>query len=152
MESAIEAVLERLAEAWARGDAAAYAAEFTADATYVTWVGTVYRGRDDIATGHDALFGKYLKGTRMFTELVSLQPLDDRAAIAVTRGDVAKKHPRRLTKVQTFTLVREGDGQWRVAAFQNTKHHRLMEDISFRTLPASRPAAQLSGDRALLRR
>jgi hypothetical protein len=41
--------------------------------------------------------------------------------------------------VQTFTLVLEDDGQWRVAAFQNTKQHRLMEAVSFRMLPASAP-------------
>lgn len=141
MTTAIEAVLDRLADAWARGDGAAYAQEFTDDATYVTWVGTVYRGRADIATGHDALFGKYLKDTRMFTEIVDIQRHGERTAIVVTRGDVAKKQPKRLTKVQTFTLTLEDDGEWRVAAFQNTKHHRLMEGVSFRTLPASRPAA-----------
>jgi uncharacterized protein (TIGR02246 family) len=138
-ETRILATLERLAAAWNRGDAAAYGQEFTTDATYVTYVGTVYRGRDDLAAGHAALFGKFLKDTQMFTEVVELRTYGERTAVVVTRGDVGKKRPRRLTKVQTFTLVLEDDGQWRVAAFQNTKHHRLLEAISFRMLPASAP-------------
>ena len=44
-----------------------------------------------------------------------------------------------VTKVQTFTLVLEDERQWRVAAFQNMKHHRLMEAVCFRMLPAGAP-------------
>ncbi|HEY4570228.1 MAG TPA: SgcJ/EcaC family oxidoreductase [Kribbella sp.] len=138
-ETRILATLERLAAAWNRGDGAAYGQEFTTDASYVTYVGTVYRGRDDLAAGHAALFGKFLKDTQMFTEVVELRTYGERTAVVVTRGDVGKKRPRRLTKVQTFTLVLGDDGQWRVAAFQNTKHRRLMEAVSFRMLPASAP-------------
>ncbi|NUS00810.1 MAG: SgcJ/EcaC family oxidoreductase [Kribbellaceae bacterium] len=138
-QTRILAVLERLAAAWERGDGAAYGREFTADASYVTYVGTVYRGRDDLAAGHAALFGKFLKGTRMFSEVVEMRMYGARTAVVVTRGDVGKKRPRRLSKVQTFTLVLEDDGEWRIAAFQNTKHHRLMEAVSFRMLPASAP-------------
>ena len=135
----ILAVLDRLAAAWERGDGAAYGLEFTADASYVTYVGTVYRGRDDLAAGHAALFGKFLKGTRMFTEVIDVRLYGERTAVVVTRGDVGKKRPRRLSKAQTFTLVLEDDGEWRIAAFQNTKHHTLMEAVSFRMLPASAP-------------
>ena len=138
-QTRILAVLERLAAAWERGDGAAYGREFTADASYVTYVGTVYRGRDDLAAGHAALFGKFLKGTRMFSEVVEMRMYGPRTAVVVTRGDVGKKRPRRLSKVQTFTLVLEDDGEWRIAAFQNTKHHALMEAVSFRMLPASAP-------------
>ncbi|MEV5965130.1 SgcJ/EcaC family oxidoreductase [Kribbella sp. NPDC051952] len=135
----ILAVLDRLAAAWEAGDGVAYGREFTADASYVTYVGTVYRGRDDLAAGHAALFGKFLKGTRMFSEVIELRMYGERMAIVVTRGDVGKKRPSRLAKLQTFTLVLEDDGEWRVAAFQNTKHHQLMEAVSFRMLPASAP-------------
>ncbi|MEV6410091.1 SgcJ/EcaC family oxidoreductase [Kribbella sp. NPDC051718] len=135
----IQSLLERLAAHWNAGDAAAYGADFTVDASYVTFVGTVYRGRVDLVAGHDALFGKYLKGSRMFSELVEVRTYGDRTAIAVTRGDVGKKRPARLSKVQTFTLVREDDGQWRVAAFHNTKRARLLEAVSFRLLPRSAP-------------
>ena len=140
-EIEIRRVLDRLAEHWNAGDATAYGEEFTEDASYVTFVGTVYRGRADLVAGHAALFGKFLKDSRMFSELVDLRLYGDRTAVAVTRGDVGKKKPAKLSKVQTFTLVRDDGGRWRVAAFQNTKHARLMEAISFRLLPTSAPLA-----------
>ncbi|MFF5532961.1 hypothetical protein ACFY71_10815 [Streptomyces cinerochromogenes] len=58
------------------------------------------------------------------------------------RGDTYKgSRPRRLGKVQTYTLVREADGEWRIAAFQNTKRRPLMEAVSFRFAPGLVPAA-----------
>jgi hypothetical protein len=47
----------------------------------------------------------------------------------------------KLTKAQTYTFVREGDGAWRIASFHNTKHKRLMERISFKLEPDTMPAA-----------
>jgi hypothetical protein len=58
------------------------------------------------------------------------------------RGDTYKgRRPEKLGKVQTYTLVREGDGQWRIAAFHNTKRKPLMEAASFRFAPGLVPAA-----------
>ncbi|WP_435582456.1 SgcJ/EcaC family oxidoreductase [Amycolatopsis thermoflava] len=71
--AAVAAVLDSLAEAWARGDADAYAAHFTEDATYITFVGTRYQGRQDIADSHRALFAKFLKGTRLAHEMVDVR-------------------------------------------------------------------------------
>ena len=45
---AIHALFDAAARAWARGDAQAYAACFTPDADYVTFVGSHYQGRDAI--------------------------------------------------------------------------------------------------------
>lgn len=36
-------------------------AQFTEDATYVTFVGTYYQGRRDIVESHRSLLAKYLK-------------------------------------------------------------------------------------------
>ncbi|TCO38639.1 hypothetical protein EV646_12013 [Kribbella antiqua] len=60
-------------------------------------------------------------------------------AVVVTRGEVAKKTPRKLGKVATYTLVRQ-DGQWLIAAVQKTKHKPLMEAVSFKFQPATVPA------------
>jgi len=136
--AAIHTVLDKLIEAWNLGDGTAYGALFTDDASYVTYVGTHYRGRDDIARGHDALFGSFLKGTKLAGEITDIRFLGDDTAVVVGRGDTYKKKPSRLRKVQTYTFVRDGGG-WRIAAFQNTLHKSLMEAISFRFLPASKP-------------
>ena len=135
-------VLERMADAWARGDGGAYGACFTEDASYVTFVGTVYRGRADIARSHQALFGKFLKGTRLSYEIVEVRPIGADAALVITRGDVQKgRRPESLRKVQTYTMVRQADGQWLCAAFQNTQRRALMEALSFWFAPETAPAS-----------
>ncbi|MEU8107361.1 SgcJ/EcaC family oxidoreductase [Nonomuraea muscovyensis] len=144
-EKAVRELFADLRDAWDRGDGDAYGACFTEDATYTTFVGTVYHGRADIAAGHQALFGAFLKGTRMYEQIDEIRFLGPDAAVVVGRGEVAKKRPRELGKVQTYTLVREADGRWRIAAFHNTKRRSLMEAVSFRLLPASRPLGAAPG-------
>ncbi|RSN51824.1 DUF4440 domain-containing protein [Streptomyces sp. WAC 04229] len=140
---AVTDVIDSLIDAWRRHDADAYAAPFTDDATYVTFVGTYYQGRRDIAESHRVLFAKYLKGTQLADEVLDVRfPAPD-VAVVTGRGDTYKgKRPEKLSKVQTYTLVRQTDGQWRIAAFQNTKRKPLMEAISFKTAPGLIPAAQ----------
>ncbi|MEV5754035.1 SgcJ/EcaC family oxidoreductase [Actinoallomurus sp. NPDC052308] len=140
--AAVAAVLDRLTAAWNAGDGPAYGAEFTADATYITYVGTLYIGGTEIGTAHQALFGSFLKGTRLASEIVDIRFTGPDTAVVITRGDVHKgRRPGRRHKIQTYTLVRQETGDWKVAAFQNTKHKALMEAISFKTQPATRPAA-----------
>lgn len=135
----IRDLLDRLVDAWNRGDADAYGACFTDDATYVTYVGTVYRGRADLAAAHDALFRGFVKGTRLVYDLVDLHfPTLDTATV-VTRGDTYKRRPGRLGKVQTYAVVRELDGAWRIAAFHNTARRAVVEAVCFALLPGSRP-------------
>lgn len=144
MDNEIRLLNDRLVEAWNRGDMDAYGKEFTEDASYTTFMGSVYRGRAELVRGHKPLLAGMLKGTRMYSEIVEIRFYGPDLAVVLTRGDVAKKAPRRLPKVQTFTVVREADGQWRVAAFQNTKRARLMEALTYRLVPASRPG-RMSG-------
>ncbi|MFJ8623324.1 YybH family protein [Kitasatospora sp. NPDC093550] len=137
--AAIHALLARSAEAWGRGDGAAYGAQFTADATDVTFAGTLYRGAAEIGRAHQALFDGFLKGTGLTTEVTDLRFPGPDTAVAVARGEVHKGRPRRLGKVATYTLVREADGRWRIAAVHKTRHRRLLEALSFRLQPATRP-------------
>jgi uncharacterized protein (TIGR02246 family) len=140
--AAVTAVIDSLADAWGRGDAEAYGAHFTEDATYITFVGTRYQGRQDIVDSHRALFAKFLKGTTLAHEVLDVRFLGADAAVLTSRGDTVKgRQPKTLTKVQTYTLVRE-DGRWLVAAFHNTQRKSLMEGISFRFAPETRPRAE----------
>lgn len=142
--AAITGVMTRLNETWARHDADAYGSLFTQDATYVTFVGTYYSGRVDIVNSHRILFAKYLKGTKLAGEIVDIRFYGPDTAVVTGRGDTYKgsRAPKKLSKVQTLTFVREADGQWRIAAFHNTQRKPLMEAISFKTSPGLIPAAQ----------
>jgi uncharacterized protein (TIGR02246 family) len=119
----IEAALARLSAAWDAGDAAAYAREFTDDATYVIYAGIVYEGRAAIERGHVPVFEKWQRGSRMRMRVRSVRHLGDDVAVVLTEGGIGKRRIP-VNKVQTFTMVRR-DGRWRCAAFQNTKKNRL---------------------------
>lgn len=138
-EQDIRALFADLEAAWNRGDGDAYGACFTEDASYTTFVGTVYRGRADLASGHQALFSGVLKGTRMVNEITEIRFYGPGVAVVTGRGEVSKKRPGKLAKVQTYTLVREADGRWRIASFHNTKRRPLLEAMSFKFVPASAP-------------
>ena len=119
----IEAALARLSAAWDAGDAAAYAREFTDDATYVIYAGIVYEGRAAIERGHVPVFEKWQRGSRMRMRVRTVRHLGDDVAVVLTEGGIGKRRIP-VNKVQTFTMVRR-DGRWRCAAFQNTKKNRL---------------------------
>ncbi|MFE3557306.1 SgcJ/EcaC family oxidoreductase [Streptomyces sp. NPDC059193] len=144
--SEITAVMVQLNDAWGRMDADGYGALFTEDATYVTFVGTYYSGRADIVESHRTLFSKFLKNTRLAGEIIDIRFYGPDTAVVTGRGDTYKgsRAPKtsKLSKLQTTVLVREGDGQWRIAAFHNTQRKPLMEAISFKTAPGLIPAAQ----------
>lgn len=147
--AAVQAVLNRLVSAWEHHDAEAYGELFTEDATYITYVGTFYQGRRDIVESHRTLFAGFLKGTRLADEILDVRFYGPGAAVVNGRGDTYKgKRPEKLGKIQTYTLVRDtdadadADGQWRIAAFQNTKRKPLMEAVSYRFAPGLVPAAE----------
>jgi uncharacterized protein (TIGR02246 family) len=138
--AAISALLDELVDAWDRGNGTAYGAAFTADASYFTYVGTLYHGGAEIGRAHQVLFDSFLKGTRLASQTTSIRFYGADVAVVLTRGDTYEKKPAKLRKVQTFTVVRQGDGRWKIAAFQNTKRKPLMEAISFKFKPASKPS------------
>lgn len=121
--------LERIRLAWDAGDAAAYAAEFTEDATYVIFAGIVSRGRDEIRADHEPVFERWQRGSRMSMEVVDARMLGENTAVVTTEGGVGKGVKIKHDKVQTFVLVRQGD-RWLCASFQNTKRNRLFATMN----------------------
>lgn len=129
MSAPIHETLARITAAWNAGDAIAYGAEFTADATYVTFDGHVLTGRDVIVDVHRRLFDGPLKGSRLGSPSTD----DDGPAVRFLRPDVVHvvvagavrpagvqvATPDR-DSVPTYVLLDEGDA-WRVTAFHNTR-------------------------------
>jgi uncharacterized protein (TIGR02246 family) len=135
-------VLATMADAWAHGDADAYGSVFTEDATYTTFMGTVYSGRRDIVESHRALFRKFLKDTKLSGGGMTIRFPRPDVAIVTSTGDTFKgKPPRKLSKVQTYTLIRQPSGQWLITAFHNTQRKSLLEAVMFRFTPQTRPTA-----------
>lgn len=135
--------IAQMTAAWGRNDADAYGATFTENATYTTFLGTHYQGRADLTEAHRALFSGFLKGTKLADSFLDARFYGGNVAIVTTRGDrYDDKRPSELSKTQTYTLVRESDGQWRIASFHNTQRQPVMERISFLFDPATKPQAE----------
>jgi uncharacterized protein (TIGR02246 family) len=120
------AVLDRLADAWNRGDATAYGAEFTEDADYVTFFGLRSEGRKAIVDSHRELFQGPLQGSKLtgFGD-PRVRFLRDDVAVVVTGGGsslTGGSDPAAEGRASTLTYVlARGDEGWRIAAFQNTR-------------------------------
>ncbi|WKX71326.1 SgcJ/EcaC family oxidoreductase [Streptomyces sp. XD-27] len=142
---AVCGTLRSLTDAWGRGDADAYGEHFTPDATYTTYVGTHYQGRRDITQAHRALFGGFLEDTKLADSFLDIRFYGPDTAVVTSRGDTytgTPKKPGELSKTQTYTLIRQNDHDWRIAAFHNTKRKRVMERVSFLISPDTRPEAE----------
>jgi uncharacterized protein (TIGR02246 family) len=113
-ENAIRSILERLCDAWARGDGEGYAACFAENSDYITFNGMHLRGRAENAKLHSALFRGVLKGTKLSAEIESLELLASGVALVHTAGSWRK------TSYQTYVLVKSGS-DWLIRSFQNTR-------------------------------
>ncbi|MBA3945721.1 MAG: SgcJ/EcaC family oxidoreductase [Herpetosiphonaceae bacterium] len=131
-ETAVQGLLQQLNDAWACGDADAYANVFTEDADYVVLDGTHLKGRRAIAESHRPLFERFLKGSRLVGEPASVRLLVDDVALIHSKGAVLRagqKQPsRRRVSVQTMVAVKHGN-DWRLAAFQNTRYRPWAESL-----------------------
>lgn len=131
--AAVTELFERLGATWDAADATAYADCFTPDADYVTFVGTHVHGRRQIADNHEALWSNFQKNTRLHQVIDSIRFLTADVAVLVTRGAILQPRqtaPKRGDwKVQTLVAQRTETG-WRFAAFQNTRHRRLLEKFA----------------------
>jgi uncharacterized protein (TIGR02246 family) len=130
--TAILGVCQALQDAWNRGDAAGYAAQFTDDASFVAWNGLHGYGRQAIGDAHRPLLAGPLAGSRL--EVVddvpdsprpeSLRFIRPDLAIMVTSGAVTSADQDATDpdhgSIQTFVLVKNGD-RWQITAFHNTR-------------------------------
>ncbi|RDI46851.1 SgcJ/EcaC family oxidoreductase [Nocardia mexicana] len=140
--TAIRALIELSRDAWNRGDGTAYGACFTADATDVTYMGTVYHGGEEIGRAHQTLFDSFLKGTRLTVDIIEIRRYGNDIAVVVTRGESSKGEPKKLGKLATYTVIRDADDEWRIAAVQKTQRKPLLEAATFKFQPTSRPATR----------
>lgn len=100
----------------------------------MTFVGTHYRGRNKIVESHEALWRRFLAGSRLRGEITGIRFVTDDVAVVTGVGRVlrSRRSGLRPDKVQTYVAVRR-DGGWLFAAFHNCKRRPLLERISARS-------------------
>jgi uncharacterized protein (TIGR02246 family) len=123
----IERLAAALDDAWARGDAGAYASRFANDGTFTNFLGMFYQGRDAFRERHDAVFKTVFKGTTLTLRVATLRFIRPDVAIADTDAELRglKAVPSGLTAlagiVRTkllMVLVKE-HGDWWISAYHN---------------------------------
>lgn len=107
-----------LGRAWDRGDSAALAAYFAADADFVDVLGRRQKGRGVIEREHRALFDTIYAGSTCVFRVIASRPLGDGVVLVHSASTLrAPSGPRRGDTFATQTMVVTA-GQ--VTAFHNT--------------------------------
>jgi uncharacterized protein (TIGR02246 family) len=123
--AAVRAVLEELYAAWTAGDADAFAALYTEDATVVL-PGVFHRGRPAVRDYMASAFAGPLKGSRAVDEPQDIRILGADIAIVVSTAGIVmageQDVPPDRERLGTWVLSRQ-DGRWLIAAYANAPAH-----------------------------
>lgn len=127
-QAAIASLTQRVVAAWAYHDADTFANLFIEDGSMIL-MGTYAAGREDIRKFLVESFdGKY-KGTQVTGKPLALRFLSPDVALLQTIGGVLEAGETEVSRTgairATWTAVRR-DGQWMLAAYQNTPRHDLV--------------------------
>ena len=128
MEQSVEAmnaIPARMVEAWNRGDAAGFFADFAEDAVSAEVEGSIFRSRTEMIAAQEAMFGTVLKGSRLvqgevpFAKIVSpgVGVVHHRVGLLM-QGE--KEAPATRLSMQLYVMVWRDD-RWVVAAMENAR-------------------------------
>lgn len=121
-EAAIHAVLAGIYQAWERGDADGFVADYTEEASAIL-PGSCRRSREEIRQTMAGSFASYLKGSTTTNRIDQIRFLGADAAIVVSEtgilfGGETEVPADRIVNA-TWVLERRDSG-WRVAAYHNS--------------------------------
>lgn len=111
--AAVTSVLNELVAAWGRHDADAYGELFTDDATYITFLGTLYQGRQDIVDSHRSLFGgssRALSSRVRFSAFVFLGRMWPSSTVVVTPIKASGRRSSPRSRRTPWSAKATGDG------------------------------------------
>lgn len=124
-EAAVRDVYQQVMQAWNRGSGADLAEMFVEDGDLIGFDGTHLKGRQEIASFHQRLFDKWLKGSRLVGQVTDVRFLGPDVAVMHAVGGTILRGKRRPAperdSIQTLVATRQARGDWRLAAFQNTR-------------------------------
>lgn len=131
-EAAVRALYHEMMDAWDAGSSERFAAPFTANGHFVAFDGVHFRGREHIATFHQQLFDKWMKGSRLVGDVEEVRFLSPDVAVMHAVGNTVmrgKTRPaRERASIQTLIAMRS-DGRWHLVAFQNTRIRPIGDNV-----------------------
>lgn len=125
--AAIAALTQKVVSAWAYHDADTFASVFTDDGTMIL-TGVYCEGRDEVRAYMAEAFAERYKGTQVTGNPISMRFLGQDTAILLSHGGVLEPGETEVSDhgaIRASWLVVRQDGQWRVAAYQNTPRHDM---------------------------
>ncbi|MEK6302907.1 MAG: SgcJ/EcaC family oxidoreductase [Acidobacteriota bacterium] len=119
-EAALRQVVQQVQDGWNAHDGKAFASPFASDADYVVVNGMKVKGREDIESGHTAIFTTIYKDSHNVATVKSIRFLrPDVAVVHVEWNLEVSKGGEKGHALNTMVMTKEG-GKWIIAVFQNT--------------------------------
>jgi uncharacterized protein (TIGR02246 family) len=123
--AAIAALTQRMVAGWAYGEADTIASLFVEDGTLIL-PGVFCNGKEEVRSYFaDAFEGRY-KGTQVVGKPISIRVLGPDVAILLSHGGVLAAGETEVSEssaIRASWLVVRHDGEWRLAAYQNSPRH-----------------------------
>ncbi|MGH3864296.1 SgcJ/EcaC family oxidoreductase [Actinokineospora sp.] len=119
---AIASLTQKVIASWAYADAEAFASVFTDDGTMVL-PGLYKKGREEIQKYMTVAFADVYKGTQVTGKPIDMRPLGRDAAILLSAGgvlDPGESEVADKAAIRAAWIVVKQDGQWKLAAYQNS--------------------------------
>ncbi|MDR7276240.1 SgcJ/EcaC family oxidoreductase [Catenuloplanes atrovinosus] len=138
---AMNAIPARMCEAWGRGDAAGFYADFADDAELVEFEGTVIKGRETLIAAQQPIFDTVMKGSQLvrgevrFARIIApgAGVVHHRAGILLP-GESAPLPTRYV--MQLFAVVWQNE-RWQVTALQNARVVSLESAMALDSMAAA---------------
>ena len=123
-EASIRILYQQMMEGWNKGSGNDFAAPFTDDSDFVGFDGTYLKGCQEIASFHQELFDRFVKGSRLVGKIRSIRFLSPDIAIMIAVGGTVMAgqsdiEPER-NSIHTLAAVKR-DSKWQFTAFQNSR-------------------------------
>jgi uncharacterized protein (TIGR02246 family) len=136
-EAAIRTLYQQMIDGWNKGSGQAFAAPYTDNSDFIGFDGTYMKGRQQIASFHQMLFDKFLRGSRLIGKIRSVRFIAENVAIMIAVGGTVMAgqsdiEPER-NSIHTIVAIKR-DSNWHFTAFQNSRAQYIGRPEEFQAL------------------